>query len=105
MMCTDPSIVLTYLGYPFPSMHSAIRTLCGPSRFSWCATSGWKSASHALLAPDVSRQETGGKRLRDYAAKVKSQLRVDEMWEWFYNTLIHKVLFISYGVKIPIRKN
>ena len=31
MKCTDPSIVLSYLGYPFPTMHSAVTCSCSKS--------------------------------------------------------------------------
>ena len=35
----------------------AFQPLCGTSCFSWSITSGAESASHALLAPDLSHQE------------------------------------------------
>ena len=53
MKCTDPSIVLTYLGYPFPTMHLAGTSSCSKS-FGETTPSGRPCKAHR--SPNVLAQ-------------------------------------------------
>ena len=104
------SITLGICQYAFygPLCHSPVFLMCHIRMKIglWCTFSSWCVTSGRDLTASVGKKwvvEVEALYFGEAWLHVMSS-SLDGMGEWFCNTLIHKVLAFSYGVKPPIRK-